>query len=204
MPVTLGRFLAAAALCLVPGSAVSLRGAPGGAPSVPTALPGPSATPPVERRVLPDGSVEIRDPDGTVRRQIPDESISAALPEPMTDMDPATRAKYQEALRGYFSYRLQGYEQRQKTFAWQLFSSRIIFWAVLTLVFAGIYFAAVQFHVGLRGAAGPPGAEARTEFAASLEGVKVSSPVLGVIILVISLVFFYLYLAFVYPISEIF
>jgi len=31
----------------------------------------------------------------------------------------------------------------------------------------------------------------------------VSSPVLGVIILVISLAFFYLYLVFVYPIKEI-
>jgi len=33
-------------------------------------------------------------------------------------------------------------------------------------------------------------------------GLKVSSPVLGVIILVISLAFFYLYLVYVYPIGE--
>jgi hypothetical protein len=37
----------------------------------------------------------------------------------------------------------------------------------------------------------------------STAGLKVSSPVLGVIILVISLAFFYLYLVYVYPISEI-
>ena len=43
-----------------------------------------------------------------------------------------------------------------------------------------------------------------TELEASVKGIKVSSPVLGVIILVISLLFFYLYLAFVYPIQEVF
>lgn len=173
--------------------------------SVPTAQPGPSATPPPKRRILPDGSLEIRGPSGTTRHERPDESVSAALPESTADMDTTTREKYQETLRAYFAYRLQGYQQRQRTFEWQLFSSRIIFWTVLALVFAGIYFAAVQFHVGLRGGtAARDQADARTEFAASLEGVKVSSPVLGVIILVISLVFFYLYLAFVYPITEIF
>lgn len=42
-----------------------------------------------------------------------------------------------------------------------------------------------------------------TSIEASTSGLKVSSPVLGVIILSISLLFFYLYLAFVYPIHEI-
>jgi hypothetical protein len=35
-------------------------------------------------------------------------------------------------------------------------------------------------------------------------GIKVSSPVLGVVILVISLAFFYFYLVYVYPIENIF
>ena len=43
-----------------------------------------------------------------------------------------------------------------------------------------------------------------TSFSASATGISVSSPVLGVIILVISLAFFYLYLVYVYPISELF
>jgi hypothetical protein len=54
------------------------------------------------------------------------------------------------------------------------------------------------------GSAGPTEPESITEFEASAKGIKVSSPVLGVIILVISLAFFYLYLVYVYPISEIF
>ena len=42
-----------------------------------------------------------------------------------------------------------------------------------------------------------------TQIEASLQGIKVSSPVLGVIILTISLLFFYLYLYFVYPIENV-
>jgi hypothetical protein len=41
-----------------------------------------------------------------------------------------------------------------------------------------------------------------TSFQASANGIKLSSPVLGVIILGLSLLFFYLYLSFVYPIHE--
>jgi hypothetical protein len=40
-----------------------------------------------------------------------------------------------------------------------------------------------------------------TEFSASPQGIKVASSTLGVIILVISMCFFYMYLAYVYPIN---
>jgi hypothetical protein len=69
------------------------------------------------------------------------------------------------------------------------------------LVGAGIVFAALQFRIGLKRTT----ADARdiaTELDLSTKGVKVSSPVLGVIILVISFAFFYLYLVYVYPITE--
>jgi hypothetical protein len=120
-------------------------------------------------------------------------------PEPVTNVDAATQQKYQEAMREYYLYRIDGLRHRRRVFVWQLVSSKIIFVTVLTLVLAGIYFAAVQFHTGL----GRRKSET-TEIVANLEGIKVSSPVLGVIILVISLAFFYCYLVFVYPITDIF
>lgn len=126
-------------------------------------------------------------------------------------LEGATKAKYEEALREYYDYHISGLRHRGRVFAWQLFSSRLIFVAVLLLVLAGVYFAAVQFHVDLRRLPAQPGEnsegekkESRTEFSASLEGIKVSSPVLGVVILVISLAFFYLYLIYIYPIENIF
>jgi hypothetical protein len=127
-------------------------------------------------------------------------------PEGLEKLDEPTRERYAAALREYYNYRLVGYRHRQRVFEWQLFSSKVIFGTVLGLVAAGIYFAWVQFHAGLARQAttdAPPASEV-TEIEASPKGIKVSSPVLGVIILLISLAFFYLYLVFVYPIQEIF
>lgn len=155
-----------------------------------------------------------------------------ALPDVagMARLDPETRTVALEALREYYRYRQSGYEHRRRVFEWQLLSSRIIFVVVILMVSAGIYFSGVQFHLALRGTppvlkevrevstATPPAAEAaaveaprpppvpvtlQTSFEAGTSGVKVSSPVLGVIILVISFLFFYMYLVHVYPISEI-
>ena len=119
-------------------------------------------------------------------------------------MTPETQTEYQAALREYFAYTKWAVSHRKEVFAWQLFSSRIIFWVVLSLVATGMYFAAVQFQRGLRRRRPAASGEEVTEIAASLTGVKVRSPILGVLILVISFAFFYLYLQFVYPITTTF
>jgi hypothetical protein len=141
-------------------------------------------------------------------------SYATEKPEPTLPLashpelfDQQTKEKYLAALREYYDYRISGLQHRQRVFGWQLFSSKVIFVVVLVLVFTGIYFAAVQFHTGLgkrAGAEGTSGSNEVTEFAATVKGIKVKSPVLGVIILVISLAFFYLYLRYVYPIENIF
>ncbi|HLK08281.1 MAG TPA: hypothetical protein VKV30_10075 [Candidatus Angelobacter sp.] len=128
-------------------------------------------------------------------------SFIPKAPDPALN-DPATQQLYFSAMREYYSYRISGFQHRQRVFAWQFVSSKLIFATVLILVFAGIYFAAIQFHKGLSGK-GAAAAQA-TDIEASLKGIKVSSPVLGVIILVISFAFFYLYLVYVYPIHEVF
>jgi hypothetical protein len=129
-----------------------------------------------------------------------------ALPDaPDPAASAATTAAYQATLQAYYAYRKAGYEHRLGVFAWQSLSTKIIFVVVLLLVLAGIYFAAIQFHAGLRrrGDTGPASPE-ETELSLSLSEVKVRSPVLGVIILTISLAFFYLYLVHVYPIRNVF
>lgn len=138
---------------------------------------------------------------------IPDSIISPPTAVQQQVLNDSTLAMYQDAMYAYYEYRVSGFNHRKEVFAWQLFSTKLIFWCVLFLVFSGICFSAIQFYKSLRrepveGAAPPP--ESVTEFEASAKGLKITSPVLGVIILVISLVFFYLYLVYVYPISEIF
>ncbi len=165
---------------------------------------------------LAQGKTQLpgRPTPGTTPPNTPDDPMLPLAPRP-TALEGATKEKYEQALREYFGYHISGLHHRSKVFEWQLFSSRLIFAAVLLLVLAGIYFAAVQFHVGLRKPPARPGegegttelggkGEGKTEISASLEGIKVSSPVLGVVILVISLAFFYLYLIYIYPIENIF
>lgn len=126
-------------------------------------------------------------------------------PIEIPDQHPAEEA-YLAALKEYYAYRISGLQHRSQVFQWQFFSSKVIFVTVLALVFLGIYFAAIQFHIGLRrkGKMETTNEEKQTELVVSTKEIKVSSSVLGVIILVISLAFFYLYLIYVYPIEEIF
>jgi hypothetical protein len=131
--------------------------------------------------------------------------------------DPATRAKYLASLQSYYDYRSSGYSYRARVFEWQLLSSRFIFVIVVLLVLAGMYFAAVQFHVALatarrnsklpqkEGSEGaPPAAPFATQLEISAKGIVVNSSVLGVIIVSLSLAFFYLYLVYVYPVNDTF
>ena len=118
-----------------------------------------------------------------------------------------------------YDYYRFGMEHRRRSFNWNLLSSQITFWVVILLVFSGIAFAGIQFYISLKERSGKQTGlqsqkitvenkdtfgEFNTQLEASAKGIKISSPVLGVIILVISLLFFYLYLAYVYPIQETF
>ena len=97
-------------------------------------------------------------------------------------------------------------EHNRRLFEWQLQSSRIIFWVVIGLVVVGIIFSGIQFAKALKL---PPQQtekerqEQLTELEITTRGIKVSSPVLGVVILVISLGFFYLFLIHVYPVQHV-
>ena len=138
-------------------------------------------------------------------RLVPDEDLAFPEPPQPGDHSEKTLADYQETLQAYYRYRQQGYEHRLEVFQWQLLTTKITFVVVLILVFAGIYFAAIQFHHGLRKPPEEGGQrDEATEFVFSFREFKVRSPVLGVIVLTLSLAFFYLYLVYVYPIEDVF
>jgi hypothetical protein len=138
----------------------------------------------------------------------------------LQQFDEPSRAKVLASFNEYLDYRISGYQHRREVFKWQLFSSKITFYVVILLVLAGVYFSGIQFHRSLDKKRAKVGADKVTadqevtqvvpeksevtEITASIKGIRVSSPVLGVLILVISLAFFYLYLSFVYPIQETF
>ncbi len=118
-------------------------------------------------------------------------------------MDSTTKATYQLAMTGYFDYYVKQFRHRRNVFQWQLFSSKIIFFVVIFLVLSGIYFAWIQFkrvdtpsRVALQSEV--------SELEVSARGLRIRSPLIGLIILAISLIFFYLYLQFIFPINELF
>ena len=138
--------------------------------------------------------------------------------QPSTNESALTQNFGSRLLQSKIAYELYADDYRRRVFEWQLTSSKIIFWLVFSIVVAGIVFSASQFglsiyenrHIVRRRndkPVTPPAAksteESVTEFEASADGIKLKSSTLGVIILTISLVFFYLYLVHVYPVKEV-
>lgn len=183
-------------------------------------VPAAGATPPPTSSPPADSPAARVDPS-TALDDLLAERTRSELAGPPTRMpveweDDATRAAYLEAARAYYAYRTDGLDHRRRVFAWQLTSSKVIFWVVVLLVLAGVYFSGVQFHATLQAwKAAAAGAEPGDVAKAAVPGLggkvggseeggfKVSSPVLGVLILALSFLFFYLYIVHVHPIQEI-
>ncbi|WP_298432995.1 hypothetical protein [uncultured Jannaschia sp.] len=178
-----------AALLLASGVAEAQGDAPGGGAGgtvsserVDQFLGGTGSTPDTEGAAgatadAPDGRPEAPRPDVT---------------------EPATAAAYNAAIRRHYDYQGTQLDHRLAVLRWQHLSSQIIFFVVIFVVVLGLYFSWIQFHRT------PEDADPQiTTIEASHTGFKISSPVLGVVILALSLGFFYLYLAHVYPITEI-
>lgn len=125
----------------------------------------------------------------------------------LKEADPESSTVCVDALQKKLAYSRDLYtsqsgdlQYRRDAFEWQLFSSKIVFVAVLLVVFSGLVFAAIQFYLDYR--AKTIAQPQVSSVGIGKDGVTVSSPVLGVIVLVISVTFLYMYLQFVYPIHE--
>ncbi len=161
---------------------------------------------------LEDDSKVDKRPPSLTDVPLPVTSDPLVIDIPCEDVsDETTKEACWQALTRRFEYFSAGMDHRMRVFNWQHFSSRVIFVFVLLLVSAGLAFSYMQFRIYLRSitkAELPVGAEGERKMATDLEistgGVKVSSNVLGVIILALSLAFFYLYLVHVFPISDTF
>ncbi|UTA66672.1 hypothetical protein [Emticicia sp. 21SJ11W-3] len=128
---------------------------------------------------------------------------SAVEPAALDSLDSAITAAIKslqfESVKVAHDHYVQQLAYTQKVYDFQALSSRIIFTFVLLIVFCGLAFAAIQFYKSMK----VVNKEDPTNVEISLSGVKVSSSILGAIILVISLAFFYLYLIYVYPIKQV-
>ena len=104
-------------------------------------------------------------------------------------------------------------DYHRNIFEWQFNSSKIIFWMVIIIVITGLVFSGIQFFASLKitkflasreackQQIKSPTSQDRTEIEISLQAIKIKTSLIGVVILSISLAFFYLYLKYVYPIN---
>jgi uncharacterized protein (UPF0333 family) len=142
--------------------------------------------------------------------QVPDPQVEQDYKEALREYYSAVRVKNQATNRIY-EYNNWALEDRKKVFDSQHLAGKIIFGVVLLLVLTGVLFSGIQFYIATkqvnRKRRVSKTAEAQeseflpTTLKASLTGIEVSSSIIGVIILMISFLFFYLYLRYVYPIN---
>ena len=97
-----------------------------------------------------------------------------------------------EKIKAYNHWTL---EHRKRAFEWQQTSTYGIFGVVLAMVVAGVVLAWLQFKRG------EPGGNHTIKL--STKGIELSSPFLGLMILAMSLGFFYLYIVHVYELTEV-
>ncbi len=118
-----------------------------------------------------------------------------------------------DARQAYYDYYAKGLARRTGVYEWNNFSTKVIFFVVLSLVAVGVYFSWKQFFgmtvkpqknevEGQLANKTEDGDRLVTELEMGLSGIKVKSPILGVILLTVSLAFFYLYLKYVYPVTN--
>jgi len=151
--------------------------------------------------------------------------------EPCAGYSPALKASCEAAAKAEFEHNVWALEYRQRAYEAHHRYTMWVFILVCALVVLGMYLSLRQFNLDERrklalidtlqarlnrllakqgkesehatdDAVALEGDSSSSQLEISASGVKVSSPVLGVIILVVSMGFFYLYLKTVYPIQE--
>jgi hypothetical protein len=144
--------------------------------------------------------------------------VKAAVPVPITPKAipqtvPPAEANSSAVQQSNDAYNVWVNGFRERTYENQLFQTRVIFSLVILLVFAGLFFSWIQFQhafhlkrVLSKRVAAPSdeataAAPAQDEVSFGKDGVVIKSAYLGVIILAISMAFFFLYLVYVYPIT---
>lgn len=93
----------------------------------------------------------------------------------------------------HLDYERKRLEQRARTFAWQQRSTQFIFYLVVLIVASGLGLS--FWHVYRREAA-------PIKLTVGEKGIEFNSRLIGVLVFVLSLAFFYLYVKTVYPITE--
>ena len=123
-----------------------------------------------------------------------DFAAAAAAADQNAPPSMAADSRNDDYARARLEYDTFALRHAQRTYEWQYRSGIVIFVLVIASVALGLWMSFLHFYQGRKGGG---------TMKLSKDGVEVSSPVIGLLILVVSLGFFYLYLSQVYPITEV-
>lgn len=104
---------------------------------------------------------------------------------------------YDSSLTSFYKFKIIEFNRANKVLKWQYTSGKIIFWVVLFIVMSGLILSGIQFYYSSKSNFQQPYSEIKVGYS----GIRLHTSVLGLLILIVSIAFFYLYLKHVYPVS---
>jgi hypothetical protein len=144
----------------------------------------------------PAQEARIEDSDAKAAFRRPPAQSIEELNQIIKTLQDQLRRETRNGLRVEFARNL--IEADRNVFDWQLRASEILMWVVIGVVVSGVLFSGYQLWFSLH-----IGVVPQTEFEVSREKARVTSSVVGVLVLIISLAFFYLFLNEVYRIRSV-
>lgn len=169
-----------------------------------------------EPRPIPDSSGRPRCfiRAGVSVPAIPDRQAQPSQPEGQKPDDLST-PEHAKAVARFYGYLVEQMDHSRNSYEWQLWSTKTIFVIVLLLVACGVGVSLLQILFGLgffeprRRADGDASLHgqrvqraiwSKTKIKIGIEGAEVETQIAGIVLLMLSLAFFYLYVQNVYPI----
>lgn len=126
--------------------------------------------------------------------ELVDDESSLDLIVALQDNDLVRLRLAKEFLKSQLEFDQLSLKHRIKTLEWQYVSTQIIFWLVVMIVIMGVGMSYRHFLEG---------EVSMTKISIGKAGIEFGSRLVGVVVLFLSLLFFYLYLTEVYPVREI-
>ncbi|ACK53072.1 hypothetical protein Tmz1t_0280 [Thauera aminoaromatica] len=114
-------------------------------------------------------------------------------------MPPEVQAAFDKYQVQYYAFLGQQTEVAIENFRWQQRASEVLMWTVLAVVFCGLGFSGYQLYHATRLGKDP----AANEIEISANKVRVTSSIVGLVVLFMSIAFLYLFLIEVYRIKPV-
>jgi hypothetical protein len=127
------------------------------------------------------------------------QTSNAELQQKATTIDPDLGEAYKQAKKKEYAYYVDLMDANLKAFYAQRIASYVILILVFIVVVSGISFAGFQLWKSISAA----GVQSNSEFELSASKVRVTSSVVGIVILTISLVFLFIYAQQIYQVRVI-